>query len=313
MHVATWLPPAHLQNSVVWPTYGQWIEEATDGRVKIKLEYGLGHPKSMFELVEDGVADASWSFHGYVPGRFKLTSIVELPMHDVDAEAASVAHWRIHQKYLTRAGEHDGLALIALFTHGPAQIHTVKPIDSLADLKGKKIRIGGGIQSKLAKRMGVTPVTAPANKVYEMMEQGLIDGVFIPFSVQKSLRLHDLAKHVIQLEGGMYLGSFSMFVSPHFLDSLSKKDRDAIVNISGEKLSALAGYAWEVADIEGYQAAQEADAKIIKVKSGDLITREFTRITEGMDQAWIESVDDRGIDAQAALEELRKMARSYRQ
>lgn len=313
MHVATWLPPAHLQNSVVWPTYGKWIEEATEGRVKIRLEYGLGPPKSMFELVEDGVADASWSFHGYVPGRFKLTSIVELPMYGVDAEAASVAHWRIHQQYLAKADEHDGLVLAALFTHGPAQIHTVKAIDSLADLKGKKIRIGGGIQSELAKRLEVTPVTAPANKVYEMMEQGLIDGVFIPFSVQKSLRLHDLAKHVIKLKGGMYLGSFSMFISPGFLNSLSQKDRDAILNISGEKLSALAGNAWEIADIEGYMAARKAGAKIIEVKNSDLISREFARITQGMDQAWIESVDDRGVDAQRALEELRKLTRSYRQ
>lgn len=311
MHVATWLPPSHFQNSVVWKTYGEWIDDATDGRVTIKLEYGMGHPKSLFELVEDGVADAGWSFHGYVPGRFKLTSIVELPMYGINAEAASVAHWRIHQKYLASAGEHEGLALIALFTHGPAQIHTVNPITSLTELKGKKIRIGGGIQSEIAKRMGVTSVTAPADKVYEMMEQGLIDGVFIPFSVQKSLRLHDLAKHIIQLEGGMYLGSFSMFINPAFLDSLSKEDRQAILSISGERLSALAGRAWELADTEGYQTARSSGAHITQLQHQDPMGQAFMNITKGLDQMWIESVADRGIDASSALEELRDLAHSY--
>ena len=135
---------------------GKDIEKATEGRVKVKMEYGLGHPKTMFELVEDGVADASWSYHGYVPGRFKLTSIVEQPMLGVSAEAASVAHWRIHQKYLAQGGEHEGVILAALFTHGPGQIQMAKPIASLSELKGKKISVtgaAGSIGSEISRQL----------------------------------------------------------------------------------------------------------------------------------------------------------------
>lgn len=45
MRIASWLPPTHVQNAVVWPTWGKWIEAATDGRVKVMIEYGLGRPK----------------------------------------------------------------------------------------------------------------------------------------------------------------------------------------------------------------------------------------------------------------------------
>ena len=55
MRVASWLPPTHVQNAVVWPTWGKWIEEATEGRVKLEIEYGLGHPKTLFELVQMGL------------------------------------------------------------------------------------------------------------------------------------------------------------------------------------------------------------------------------------------------------------------
>ncbi|MBY4678139.1 TRAP transporter substrate-binding protein [Marinobacterium arenosum] len=311
MRVASWLPPTHPQNAVVFPTWGKWIEEATEGRVKLEIEYGMGHPKTMFELVEDGVVDASWSFHGYVPGRFKLTQAVEQPLLGADAEAASVAHWRVNEKYFAKANEHDGLVLAALFTHGPGQIHMAQPINSLADLNGKKIRLGGGVQGVIGERLHVTAVGAPAPKVYEMMQQGVIDGVFIPMGEQKTLRLNEVARNVVALPGGMYLGSFSIFINPDFLDSLSEKDRQAVMSVSGEKLSALAGRAWDEGDKAGYEAAKEAGVNVMMVGENDPIAKEFREVAKGMDDAWIESVADRGVDAKAALEELRSIARNY--
>lgn len=312
MRIGSWLPPTHPQNAVVWPTWGKWVEEATEGRVKIAIEYGLGHPKTMFELVEDGVIDASFSYHGYVPGRFKLTQAVEQPLLGTSAEAASVAHWRMHEKYFAKANEHDGLEVIGLFTHGPGQIHMAKPVKSLADLKGKKIRLGGGVQGEIGHRMGVTAVGAPAPKVYEMMQQGVIDGVFIPMGEQKSLRLKEVAKNVIALPGGMYLGSFAMFMNPDFLAGLDPKDAEAIMKVSGEKLSAMAGAEWDKGDAAGLEAAKEAGVNITMVKDGDALSKEFVELTKGMDEAFLKSVADRKVDAKAALAELRETARSYK-
>ncbi len=312
LRVASWLPPTHPQNAVVWPTWAKWVEDATEGRVKVAIEYGMGDPKTMFELVEDGVVDASFSYHGYVPGRFKLTQAVEQPMLADSAEAASVAHWRVHEKYFAQAHEHEGLEVIGLFTHGPGQIHMANPITSLKDLSGKKIRLGGGVQGEIGHRLGVTAVGAPAPKVYEMMQQGVIDGVFIPMGEQKSLRLNEVARNVVMLPGGMYLGSFAMFMNPDFLADLDQKDRDAIMSVSGEKLSAMAGRAWDAGDMEGLKTAQEAGVNITMVKEGDAMAAEFVELTKGMDDAFHEMAADRGVDTKAALAELREIARSYK-
>lgn len=311
MRVSSWLPPTHPQNAVVLTTWGQWIEEATQGRVKMVIEYGMGHPKTMFNLVEDHVVDASWSVHGYIPGRFKLTESVELPDLGANAEAASVALWRVNEKYYQEANEHDGLVLAALFTHGPGQIHLAQPIESLADMKSRKIRLGGGIQTQIGERMGVTPVGAPAPKVYEMMQQGVVDGVFIPVGEQKTLRLNEVTTQLVLLPGGMYVNSFSIFMNPEFLERLDKEDRDAIMAVSGEKLSVLAGRAWDGGDIEGLAAAKEAGVSILEVKKGDLIDQEFQAMIVGMDDDYLERVADRGVDAASALKELREIARSY--
>ncbi|WP_261844946.1 TRAP transporter substrate-binding protein [Aliamphritea ceti] len=311
LRVASWLPPTHTQNTVVWPTWAKWVEDATEGRVKVVVEYGMGHPKTMFELVEDGVVDASFSYHGYVPGRFKLTQMVEQPLLGTNAEAASVAHWRIHQKYLAEANEHDGLEVIGLFTHGPGQIQLAEPIESLTELKGKKIRLGGGVQGEIGHRMGVTAVGAPAPKVYEMMQQGVIDGVFIPLIDQKGLRLKEVARNVVALPGGMYMGSFSIFMNPDFLADIDPQDRQAILDVSGEKLSAMAGRAWDAGDKDGLAAAEEAGVNVIMVKPDDAFAQEFVSLTEGMDDAFIKSVSDRGVDTRTALQELREVARNY--
>ncbi len=84
-----------------------------------------------------------------------------------------------------------------------------------------------------------------------MMQQGVIDGVFIPMVDQKSLRLKEVARNVIAFPGGMYLGSFGIFMNQDFLADLDAKDRDAILAVSGEKLSAMAG-------AHGMQAMQKA-------------------------------------------------------
>lgn len=311
MRVASWLPPTHPQNAVVLDTWGKWIDEATEGRVKMVIEYGMGHPKTMFELVEDGVVDASWSVHGYMPGRFKLTESVELPNLNASAEAASVALWRVNNKYYKQANEHEGLTLAALFTHGPGQIHLAEPISSLEEMKGRKIRLGGGIQGALGKRMGVTPVGAPATKVYEMMQQGVVGGVFIPAGEQKTLRLNEVTKQLVLLPGGMYTMSFSMFLNPDFMAGLSQADQDAIMKVSGEQLSALAGRAWDAGDTEGLKIAKEAGVSILEVQPGDPIDQEFQTMIKGMDEDYLTRVADRDVNAAGALKELREIARNY--
>ena len=307
LRVATWLPPGHAMNAEMWPTWGKWIEEATEGRVKLKLEYGMGHPKSMFDLVEDGVVDASFSYHGYVPGRFKLPQIAEQPGLGVDAEAASVALWRVQNKYFNKAEEFEGLTLAAIFTHGPGYVHTIKPITSLAALKGKKIRIGGGIQSDLGKRLAITPIAAPGSKVYEMLQQGVIDGVFMPMGEQQSLRLYEVAPNVLAVPGGMYLGSFSIFINPDFLADLSQKDRDAIMSVSGEKLSAMAGRAWDKADAKGLAFAKNNG---VVITTNNQLGEEFKHYSKGLDEEWVHSVKNKGVDAKSALKELREIARN---
>ncbi len=306
IHIYSWLPPKHTMNANVLPTWGKWIEEATEGRVNIKIQYP-GSPKGVLDNVEDGAYEAGWTFHGFFPGRFELTKIVELPNLGAGADKASPAYWKVYTKYFNKSHENDGLVLAGLFVHAPGQIHLTKPIHSLKELKGKKIRIGGGIQSQIAKKLGIEGVSLPGNKVYQSLSQGVTEGVFMPMGEKRTLRIKEVAPFTLKFPNGMYLGSFGIYLNPDFLDSLSKKDKKAILDVSGEKLSALAGKYWQEDTIIG-----EADAR----KYGNTILdatptmiKEFNSLVDGFDKEWIEKVSKKGFDGKSALAELRELVK----
>ena len=311
LRVATWLAPTHPMNAEVLPTWAQWVEEATEGRVNVKLEYDLGHPKSYFDLVEDGVADAGWSLHAYVPGRFVLTELSEMPMTNATAEGTSVAYWRINEQYLSKAGEHEGITLLGLFTEGAAALQLRKPVESLEGLKGLKIRAPGGIASQIGHELGVTNVSAPAPKVYELLQQGVVDGVMIAPMTQKSLRLNEVISQMISVPGGVFRGSFSFFAGDDFMDSLSNKDREAILSVSGEKFSAMAGRVWEQANADGLAIAAESGVSYTEADQATPIYQQLDRITTEVRSDWVKKASSRGVDGQKILDEYLALATGY--
>jgi TRAP-type C4-dicarboxylate transport system substrate-binding protein len=306
LRVATWLPPTNPQNATVWPTWKKWVEEATEGRVEVVIENYTGHPKTIYDAVEDGIYDVGFSVESYLPGRFKLSGVAEIPGEITDAETGSVALWRTYKDYFESAGEYDEFQLLGLFVHGPGQLHTTFPVNSLDDLKGKKIRVGGGLINDLAERLEVTPVSAPSPKSYEMMQQGVVDGTFLPAQEQKFFRLSEISTDLTLFPKGLYTTAFSIVMNQDVFEGLSKKDQQAIMSVSGERLSQLAGAAWGKADDNGILEAKANGVNVVFLTENDQRVKDLNKLAEGIDQIWIDSVADRDVDAKAALADFRK-------
>jgi TRAP-type C4-dicarboxylate transport system substrate-binding protein len=308
LKISSWAPPTHHVNSVIWPAWGKWLDTATQGRVKTKIEYKLASPLKQFSLVRDGVADAAWIFHGYNT-RYVATQVVEMPNLGTSAEAASLAYWKVHEKYLHKAREHRGVKLIGLMSHGPAVIQTKKPITQLSSLKGMKIRVPGGVGSLVGKTLGVTAVKLPAPKVYEALSSGVADGIFMPVETQKSFRLKEVVRHVTVMPGGLYYGSFGLIMSEHAFNKLSATDQDFVNAVSGEKLSQFAGIQWDAGDSAGLAAARAAGTKFTDASSA--MKAQYLKMMQPVEAAWVKKVAKHGIDGNAALAELRTIARDY--
>ena len=146
----------------------------------------------------DGVADASIIFHGYQPGRFVTTKLIELPGNEGSTEDASVAYWRSFDKHLKVADEHRGVKVIALHTRSPAQLHSNSPVTTLEEVSGLKVRIPGGVGGDVGSALGATGIQVPAPKVYETLASKAADGVVMSFESRKGFKLIEVAQNVYE-------------------------------------------------------------------------------------------------------------------
>ena len=303
--LSSWLPPGHpIVKDMIKP-WAKNVEKETGGNVKIRiLPKGLGAPPAHFDLAKDGVADITYGVHGYQPGRFLLTKAIEMPFLGNTAEAMSVAYWRVHEKHFAGADEHAGTKLLGLMTHGPGSMFNAeRQINSLADLNGLKIRVGGGVVNDAAKAMGVTALLKPAPKSYELLSNGVADGVFFPQESIKSFKLVKLIKHATIVPGGMYNTSFFLVMNPGKWDALSDADKAGMARASGEAFARLAGKAWDAADQAGRKAMEEAGVNIITASPA--MVSEIKSAVSHIEADWVKAAGEKGIDGAQVMKDLR--------
>lgn len=304
LNMANWLPPSHpLMTSVMIP-YAEAVKKATEGRVTINvLPAPLGPPAAHFDFAVNGVADITYGVQGYNPGRFKTTNLTELPFLGDSAEFNSVGYWRVFDKTLRKAGEYENVKVLGVFTHGPGEIFT-KGIDlsSTEVIKGKKIRVGGGIVADLVKALGGVPVEGPSSKTYEIMSSGVADGITFPFESVAFFKLIPLLDSAFLVPGGLYNTSFFVVMNKAKWNALSDADKAAIDSVSGEALARLAGKAWDAADAAGKAAM---DGKIKMVTASPEQVKAIETGLKDIVASKLAEVKAAGIDEKAAYEELK--------
>ncbi len=306
IQVSTWGGPNHGVNTIVWPTWKQWIEEATEGRVTLRVNHDMGPPPAQMELIADGVADASWIFHGHMAGRFRLTQLPEFPtFEEFSSEAAAAAYWHTHQEYLAPANEHRGVVVVGVGMHGPGQLFASSEIASLDDVRGKRMRIGGGVMNQVADKLGVAGVALPPTGVYEAASQGVVEGAMLTIEALRSFRLAEVTPNVLTVPGGFYRGSFAIVVNPDTWNSISEEDREAIMAVSGERLSRLFGYMMDVHDERGMTFGEEQGVTFNSLSDQEL--QQLKEMTADLPDEWVRTAaNDRGVDGEAALEHFRQ-------
>ena len=298
--ISSWAPPTHGINAKMWPTLIEMMESATDGKVTAQIKYRLGPPPAQMDLVQDGAADLSWIFHGYQAGRFTATKLIELPGYTGNAEAASVAYWRVHEAHLAAADEHKGVKLIGLMTHGPAHLHSARKVTSLDQVSGMKLRVPGGVGGDAGAALGATGIQVPAPKVYETLASNAADGVVMPFEARKGFKLTEVAQNVYEMPGGLYRGSFALILNQETFDGLPEDLRAALdEQVFGEPASRMAGTVWDEIDVAGREVTLAADDNSINPASAADVTA-WEAIAEKIRANVLAEIAAKGIDAEAA-------------
>jgi TRAP-type transport system periplasmic protein len=304
--MSSWVSPSHLLTKDVLAVWGQQVEKATDGRVKLQML--PKHPSAApgtFDSVKDGLVDVSYVTASYTPARHVLPLIAELPGGGATSVINSVAYSRIHWKYLQQAGEYKGVKLLGVFTHGPGQMfNTKRPINKVEDLAGMKIRTGGGIAEEMARALGASAFVKPAPESYELLSSGVADGTFFPLESIISFKLGSVIKYATLFPGGFYSSSFGFFMNEDRWNKLSKQDQDAINSVSGEALAVLAGKAWDATDAAALEEMKRVGIQI-STPSAEFV-KEVQERAKSINDKWVKDATAKGVDGAKVLTEFRE-------
>jgi len=231
--------------------------------------------------VQDGVADLTWTVPGYTPGRFDDCEVAELPFLVDTATAGTLAMSRLHAKGML-AG-FDDLRLLLIGTVPANNVHSRVPVKTLADLKGKRLRIGSSQIGKLAEALGAVPVQIGGNQVAESLSRGVIDGSLNEWNFVATFRIDEVASHHLVAPMGTVAVMVPMLKSRY--EALPPKAKAALDQLSGEALARRFGGVVDKANDATRERVAKSGKNTVTVLQGAEL-ESWRKAVEPVSAAW---------------------------
>jgi TRAP-type C4-dicarboxylate transport system substrate-binding protein len=288
----------------------KWSDELakqSGGRLTVKRFPGsqMGPVQQHYDYARTGQADVSWFLHGATPGRFPLTELVQLPYLVGSAEIGTkvLNDPELRAKYLD--AEHKGVKVLLLLTHQPGNVHTTrKPIRTVDDMKGLRIRFASPTIREFVAALGGTPVGVAPTEQVEQLQKGTIDGVFIDYGgAGIAFKMGGILKYSTEMYS--YVSSFGVGMNPDFWNKLPP-DLQALVTKSVTGVEKEVGEAWDALDVPGKKAIVDGGAEVIKLSPEE--DARFRKIGAQVDESRVKELEGKGLPARAVYDRIKMLA-----
>ncbi|MDH2432449.1 TRAP transporter substrate-binding protein [Pokkaliibacter sp. MBI-7] len=291
----------------VYENFAKNIEAMSNGRIKIQMLYageGVGE-SGVLGAVKSGLVQMGAIFQPSHAGEIPF-GVVEIGLPGTTADATKLSalfHEQGWEPVLQKAYNQQGVEWVEAYFQPAVYVITKKPVNSVEDFKGMKIRAPGAY-GKFFRELGASPVALSWNEIYTSLATGVIDG-----AVGSNLIDHRDGNHV-EVAKYMYrlpvAGAQAMpiIVNKKVWDSLPA-DLQAIVKTAGarhaeEQLDKSSvwvnkavsemeakGLQWSPEPSDADKAAWHAAAEKVwaEYAQGDKVSAELIKIMEGTDAA----------------------------
>lgn len=306
------LPAQANVPTLVLDVWADKVEADSDGRIKVErypsMQLG-GTPPELINQVIDGIADVVWTVAGYTPGRFPQAEVFELPFMMTNAEATSRAYWEFAEANMFDTDYKD-FKTLGVWVHGPGLIHSNKPITSVSDLNGVKLRAPTRTTTSMFAALGATPIGMPVPAIPESLSKGVIDAAVIPWEVTSSLRVAELVNnHTGFGDESLYTTAFIFAMNKDKYESLPDDLKAVIDANSGMEFSAFAGKTQAASDGPAMQLAKERGNNIITLTPEQVA--EWKEAAAGVEATWIEDLNKAGYDGQSVVDQAKALIEKH--
>ncbi len=306
LKVATFMPATHYVQTQQFANYFKLINDAAKGKYTIKPEYypvgTLLNPADIHDGVAKRIADVGQMTCEYTPGVFPAITTLLIPGVFYQNNCVDSAHtaWEFQKKFQPK--EFDKVKVLYCYGVGPGALHTQKPIKTVADFKGLKIR--GAVRGVQA--VGGEPFNVPMGEVVEDVKKGMFEACFAPAETLKGWQFNEIF-HYSTFVPGFYSGVQDIIMNKDTWQSLPE-DLRAIIDGVSDNAADLTGRIWEYYQQEGwdYAKAQPGGHETIELSDSELALMK-SKYQPVIDK-YIEELNSKGLPGQDLVKGAQEIA-----
>ena len=296
----------------VWKPWAEYVEEKTDGRVKVTIHYNgaLASSKEILEGVQSGLFDVGMALALYYEDSqlFPL-SIGELPFTaSGDPDKAAEIMQEFSAEYADEIW--DGVVKVGVGSPPPNYIYSTEPIESIDYMKGKSARVSTELEALLVKSMGGTPTQVTFEELYNSLDKGMINSFFSTHDVYSNLQLVEVSPHFMGDPMKFVVGTAIM--NENFFNSLPEDLQTLFVedlNPKWEELFEENARKIMENDPEIEKMAEDAGGSVTKFSDEELL--EFQRYAKPVWEQWAKNANKRGYSGDEMLERYIEISKKH--
>ncbi|MXN64390.1 C4-dicarboxylate ABC transporter substrate-binding protein [Stappia sp. GBMRC 2046] len=228
--------PSHPIAVHVYPEISTRLSEFTNGAWDLQdTPSGLVAPNEMSSALRDGVTEFGALLMPYFPAEFPdaaLPSEVSIIGSNNLVISSAVTEYIATCAECQAEFAANGQVYLGTDATPPYNLLTVKPVRSVADMAGMRIRTGAPLYAGLVDALGGEATQIPSSELFESLSQGVIDGTFSANHEIIANRLGDVVKYVTEMEEGVFNGAAITTASRILWDRMSAEDRAALARAS---------------------------------------------------------------------------------
>jgi C4-dicarboxylate-binding protein DctP len=202
--------------------FKQLAEKNTNGRVKVEVypNSQLYKDKEEMEALQLGAVQMlAPSLAKFGPLGVKEFEVFDLPYIFPSKTALYNVTEGPIGKGLLKKLEPKGITGLAYWDNGFKIMSANKPLHTVADFKGQKMRIQSSkVLDAQMRALGANPQVLAFSEVYQALQTGVVDGTENPPSNMYTQKMHEVQKHLTTSNHG-YLG-YAVIVNKKFWDGL---------------------------------------------------------------------------------------------
>jgi TRAP-type C4-dicarboxylate transport system substrate-binding protein len=265
--------------------------------------------KDHYRSLEAGIIDFAFVNTGVSPGVFPLSELFQVPGIASIIAASNLAFIDLFDKYPEFEKQFSAkVKYIATCQFLLSDLHSIKPIRSLADLKGMKIGCQTPESARAMELLGASASTIAWPDMYIQLERGVVDGVIAAWAIVNITHLHEIAKYhtLLRLSPGIAHWLFSRNTWNKFTPEEQKK-----FELFGAALTNKT--AWSVVstshDMRFKEITPEKGHTTIELSPKD--KEQVKKLFKPLWDEWTARMKSKGYPAEAILQDTLKWTEMY--